>query len=175
MAVYSVILEDEKILEICSNYKNILLLGCGGCANESLAFSNHTPIYTIKNQDDKEKENVIDELKAIPYSVKIECERIKELLKVNGHFVKSILVPLSQNTLCIRHDGVKFNINPNCEFLPDVILTISCSAGAFGVSKDVGEAIPVYSIMQSCGQLAYYYEDSGTERKIIYEESKIMY
>lgn len=173
MAVYSIIFDNEKILEISSNYKNILLLGCGGCANESLAFFNHTPIYTIENEGNLE--NAIEELKAIPYSVKRECERIKELLELNGHSVISILVPLSQNTLCIRHNGAKFNINPNIEFVPDAILTISCSAGAFGVYEDVEKTIPVHSIMQSCGQLAYYYEDSNSERKIIYEKSEIIY
>ena len=63
MAVYSIIFDNEKILEISSDYKNILLLGCGGCANESLAFFNHTPIYTIENEGNLE--NAIEELKAI--------------------------------------------------------------------------------------------------------------
>lgn len=173
MAVYSVIFQNEKILELSSGYKNVLLLGCGGCANESLAYLNHMPLYVASKG--KDLGVAIETADAIPYSVKNECERVKKLLETNGHFVVYFLIPLSQNTLCIRHGGEKFNFNPDSQFVPDVILTISCSAGAFGIYEDVGRSIPVYSIMQSCGQLAYYYEDLSNERKIIYEKSAVVY
>ena len=78
MAVYSKIYEDEKILELSSNYKNILLLGCGGCANESLAFTNHTPIYVAAKE--KNIEFAIEKLEVIPYSVKNECEKNKTII-----------------------------------------------------------------------------------------------
>ena len=77
MAVYIKIYEDEKILELSSNYKNILLLGCGECANESLAFTNHTPIYVETKK--KKVESTIEKSEIIPYSVKNGCERIKQL------------------------------------------------------------------------------------------------
>ena len=173
MAVYSTIFEDQKIIELSSKYKNVLLLGCGGCANESLAFVNNKPLYVVSEEE--ELDVAIKKSIAIPYSVKEECERIKHLLEANGHFVVSSLIPLSQNTLCIRHDGDKYNINPKSQFVPDVILTISCSAGAFGVYEDIGKSIPVYSIMQSRGQLAYYYKDTFDKREIIYEKSTVIY
>ena len=173
MAVYSKIYEDEKILELSSNYKNILLLGCGGCANESLAFTNHTPIYVVAKE--KNVGSAIEKSEVIPYSVKNECERIKQLLEEKDHHVLYSLIPLSQNTLCIRHSGAKYCFNPNNQFVPDVILTVSCSAGAYGIYEDVNKSVPVYSIMQSCGQLAYYYEDLSGERKIVYDKSDVIY
>ncbi len=172
MAVYSKIYEDKKILELSSNYKNILLLGCGGCANKSLAFTNHTPIYVATKEENVE--SAIEKSEIIPYSVKNECERIKQLLEARGHQVLYSLIPLSQNTLCIRHSGAKYNFNPNNQFVPDVILTVSCSAGAYGIYEDVNKRVPVYSIMQPCGQLAYYYEDLPGERKIVYDKSDVI-
>lgn len=173
MAVYSKIYEDEKILGLSSGYKSILLLGCGGCANESLAFTNHTPIYVATKGNNIK--SAIEKSEVIPYSVKSECERIKQLLEKRGHYVLCSLIPLSQNTLCIRHSGPKYSFNPDNQFVPDVILTVSCSAGAYGIYEDVNKSVPVYSIMQSCGQLAYYYEDLLGERKIVYDKSDVIY
>lgn len=43
MPVYSEVLDDNTIINLVRDYKNILLLGCGACMNESLAFKNDTP------------------------------------------------------------------------------------------------------------------------------------
>lgn len=172
MAVYSIIYDNDKILNLVSNYKNVLLLGCGGCANESLAFSNHLPIYVAPKG--LSVEETIENRQVLAYSVKNECERIKRLLEGDGHNVVLSIIPLSQNTLCIRHPGDKYNFIPDSHFIPDIILTISCSAGAYGIYEDINREIPVYSIMESVGQLAYYYEDLSNERKIVYEKSKVI-
>lgn len=172
MSVYSITYDNDKILDLVSNYKNVLLIGCGGCANESLAFSNHLPIYVAPK--DSSMEDAIENMQAIAYSVKDECERIKRLLEDYGYYVMLSIIPLSQNTLCIRHPGDKYNFIPDSHFIPDIILTISCSAGAYGIYEDINGKIPVYSIMESVGQLAYYYEDLANERKIVYEKSKVI-
>lgn len=57
MPVYSEVLDDNTIINLVRDYKNILLLGCGACMNESLALKNDTPIYINENNS------------SIPYSI----------------------------------------------------------------------------------------------------------
>jgi hypothetical protein len=163
MAVFSEIKADSIILgKLGDRYKKILLVGCGGCTNESLAYTNHLPIF-----DEFEGQR-------ISAATKYETDRIKELLENNGYKVEITLIPLSQNALCIRHDGEKFQMNPNSKFEPDVILAMRCLAGAFGIHSDIEGKIQVMPIMEQKGQLAYYYEEKDKKTIIVYEKSAVL-
>lgn len=82
MPLYSQILSNDCILNmINSSYKRILLLGCGGCMNESLAFL-HSCLIVIHNETD-----------TFP-AIETKCNRLIELLYSHGFLAKKLFFPL---------------------------------------------------------------------------------
>jgi len=71
MPVYSEVFSDEEIINLIGDrYHNILVVGCGSCMNESLAYLHDSSIFVKGN--DKED---------IPHSVIVEIQRITNSLK----------------------------------------------------------------------------------------------
>lgn len=175
MAVYSKIMGDAAIINLVSGkYSNILLIGCGGCINESLAFTNHHPIFNAP-----EGKTLKDE--SIPIAVRLELNRIKNLLETNGHAVRIFeshelkKYKTIDGFLCIRKSGMPFDLlGLFSDFSIDVILTICCGAGTFGILNDYGKSIPVLQITRAFGMLSYSFVDEEDARRIDYKNSKII-
>jgi hypothetical protein len=52
MAVYSIPFELEEILaEVRGKFQKILVIGCGGCTNESLAYIHKIPITNVNGHE----------------------------------------------------------------------------------------------------------------------------
>lgn len=118
MPVYSEVLENNEILNIVINrYKKILLIGCGACMNESLAFFHNLPLS--KKSDD----NILE-----PYPILMELKSIAEMLQKNGMEVAYKYIPEGSNSLCMI-DSAKEAFGLSLNFKPDVILLLSCPAG----------------------------------------------
>ena len=161
MAVYSEIISDEMILSsIPTKSKNILIVACGGCMNESLAFKNNSPIFVTEN----------DEL--VPYASKSEAERIMRFLSDHGFSVRAKTIRDGMPVLCIYSEEYQFEF---CEksFVPDAVLALCCEAGILGLG--IRFVVPVIPITQQLGYLAYTYKDSAGKRNIIRERSKAIF
>lgn len=170
MAVFSTILDDDIILEkaIKPYVKNILLVVCGGCSNESLAYIKKLPVFVSANG--KSLIESLADWTAIPYASKSEAERIAKLLEKHGYSVETRLVPLGEDILCIRnelHKGFLQNARP------DIIMAICCPAGIVGIKQEIAD-IPIVALMKPHGQLYYKYHDSENTRVIIYDQSMIV-
>lgn len=153
MPLYSQILSNDCILNMINpSYKRILLLGCGGCMNESLAFLHSCPIV-IHNETD-----------TFP-AIETECNRLIELLHCHGFSAKKIIIPPGSNIKCIRNICEKKLSFPEKNSI-DVILVLSCYAGYWGFSK-VFENVPMFNITKTTGALYYKYFDNEKERIII--------
>ncbi len=165
MAVYSVTHPNEIILKRVNGvFSKILVIGCGGCANESLAYTNNWAICD-HSQDQ------------IGLATARELERIEALLIDNGFEVRCTLVPLGGNALCIRYPGDPFDYNLHASFFPDVILALCCPAGTFGLMDDLrvaGLKVPVYQITRQVGHLSYFYNVKEDKRWIDYSKSKVI-
>mgnify|MGYP003301443173 CR=1 FL=1 len=174
MAVYSVLIDKNEIVSKLNylNAKNILIVACGGCANESLAYDNNIPIFT--NAPEKDLSQSLKEGLEIPYASKTNMEKIKDYLLEKGYIVRTELISLSQDSLCIRKEHKPFTFKSLESFSPDAILSISCLAGAYGIIKSINKSVPVICIMKSKGQLSYCYRDDNYGRYIIYEKSAII-
>ena len=49
MPVYTELLSDDEIISIVpKNYHNLLIIGCGACTNESIAYKYGYPIFKRK-------------------------------------------------------------------------------------------------------------------------------
>jgi hypothetical protein len=160
MAIYSKTLSDEKILAFISEKsKTILIVACGGCVNESLAYDNDVPIIICDDQGDE-----------IPYASHIETLRITEMPKSRGYNASIKLVNGALPVLCIFSlDGTNILESKNA---PDVILTLSCVSGAIGLRTLI--KTPIYTITRQEGYLAYTYTtDADGNRVMIKEQSQI--
>lgn len=160
MPVYSEVLDDNTIINLVRDYKNILLLGCGACMNESLAFKNDTPIYINENNS------------SIPYSIQKEIERIKNMLTLHGFKVKYKLLPENSNSRCMINYGKQiysFLLEP----FPDVLLVLSCPAGIFGIKQCI-KNIPIIKATKQTGFLAYGYTDDHNGNRIIIKDKSFL-
>lgn len=175
MAVYSKIIDDAAIINLVSGkYPNVLLIGCGGCINESLAFTNHHSIFCAAEGKTLKEE-------AIPIATRIELRRIRNLLEANGHSVR-VFESYELNRyesidgfLCIRKSGKAFDLlGFFSDFSIDVILTVCCGAGTFGIFDYYGKSIPVLQITRAFGMLSYSFIDEEAARLIDYKNSKII-
>ena len=68
-------------------------------------------------------------------------EKIKDNLLEKGYIVRTELISLSQDSLCIRKEHKPFTFKSLESFSPDVILSISCLAGAYGIMKSINKSI----------------------------------
>jgi hypothetical protein len=161
MAVYSKTLSDDEILALIpmASKKRILIVTCGGCVNESLAYDNDIPIFVC----DKNGNN-------IPHASYVEAVRIADLLKRNGYEASIKLQDGELPVICIfsaEENGIL-----KVETTPDIILTLSCLSGA--ILLRTLTQIPVYAITKQVGYLAYTYTtDKNGNRVIIKERSQI--
>jgi hypothetical protein len=169
MAVFSRILEDSAIIDAARNFSNILIITCGGCINESLAYSNKLPIFKEVNG------------KTIAYAVHLEAKRISKLLSDNKHIVKVFTSDEVKNLgwedgfLCIRKKGTKFDLFSHIgNFKPDLILSICCAAGTFGIVDNYETKIPVKQITKPLGMLTYVFDYENGEQTIDYSHTKII-
>lgn len=153
MPQYSEILSDENILNMVKPYyKKVLLLGCGGCMNESLAFLHSSPLVAHGSKD------------TFP-ALEFELNRLSKLLESNGLSTKTLIIPPGSNLNCIRNiHGTKFTLPK--DFNIDVILVLSCPAGQGGISKTL-KNIPLINITKLSGQLYYKFLDDGKKRIIV--------
>lgn len=110
MPIYSEPISDEKILKDLNGMKNVLIIGCGSCANVS---------YNIFNGGKEPFTNILKK----PFSILKEITRLKELLTEKGFSVDSIV----NSGLCVKSKKVKKSINAAEKF--DALILLSCTAG----------------------------------------------
>jgi hypothetical protein len=159
MAVYSKILSDDTILSLIpTEAKKVLIVACGGCVNESLAYDNGNPIF------------ISDENKIFtPYASYMEAQRIAEMLREKSFLTDIKTLNGDMPVLCIYHaEGTEILNTVNKS---DIILTLSCKSGMLGLQTIT--KIPVISITSQVGYIAYTYKEEDGKKLIIKERSKI--
>jgi len=163
MAVYSIPIElNEIITEIRGKYQKVLVIGCGGCTNESLAYIHNLPITNVNRGE------------LTPIATNAELEKLESGLTAAGFDVRTTTFPRDWDALCLRQEGKTFQYNPHLDFEPQVILALSCPAGKFSIEEGFDHKIPVIKITRQIGHLAYFsYEDSEGFQWIDPEKTKI--
>ena len=162
MPVYSETIAADYIFEkLPHKTNNILIVGCGACMNESLAYKYNTPIF-IKN----------DLNRIIPISIINELERVKLLLAQQGYKSEYEVLPEDSNSRCMINLNQK-QYKPNNKMCPDVVLALCCNAGVYGLKK-LFKDIPIIKITIQRGVLAYGYKDNSLGQRIIEQEHSIV-
>lgn len=151
MPNYSTVFSDSDLLQILKRYmlRQILVLGCDGCMNESLAYKNHKPLLLHG-----ERETSV--------AVMDECQRIVDLLISYGYSVEMKVLTNSDNVLCLRNSTLKkFSLSSFQK--PDVILALCCPAGYWGL-KQCFPKEHIIRITKLEGTISYSYVDDGKKR-----------
>ena len=159
MPIYSNTLSDESILRILRDkYHNILVIGCGACMNESLAYKYKLPIY--------------NESPDIPYATVHELGRISELLSKNGYSVTTKYYNDINGFYCMADVSVdRYPIDWSEK--PDIILLLSCNAGVDGL-QDLLPSVNIVRITELIGGIPYGFNDKGNQRVMDEIETTIL-
>jgi hypothetical protein len=164
MPVYSETLSDADILEIIrkGKYKNVLLIGCGSCMNESLAYKNRLPLNVVEGGQHKN------------YALSKELDRIQDLIKLLDCKAYCSCVPEGGNAFCMIDSGRElFNFSED-ETSHDAIFGLCCSSGIVGLKYKFKE-IPVKLLTRTIGSLGYISETSlDGSKNMIFDKSKVI-
>ena len=154
MGKYSEVYSNERILDIVKGrYANVLIIGCGGCMNESLALKNGDWIF------DKEKN--------IGPAILKECIRLSNYLSNEGINNSYYIINSGQNMGCIRNEaGMKKGFCMTKDI--DAILMMSCLDGIYGIKEQLkGYRIPIYRISSWKGMFYYSYKENSQYCSIV--------
>jgi len=171
MAVYSVLKPETDILDMLKEYdvKDLIIIVCGGCANESLAYFRREPIF--KSTNNRRLCDSFADGDAIPFASVSAGEQIKTFLSSHGYNVKMVVIPAGDNSLCIREKSTSLFCHGEGNY--DLVLAMCCPAGIVGIRQEFNN-IPVFPLMKPVGQLYYKYVDSDCSREMIYDECVII-
>ena len=129
--------------------------------NESLAFKHSLPIYSYGADADNNT--------TYP-AIEAECIRLVSLLRDNGFFAETIILPAGSNARCIRNMGeTQFSLKDGVK--PDVVLVLACPDGFWGLSRVITPDVPLINISKWKGIIFYRYVDD--EKRRIIERGKI--
>jgi hypothetical protein len=152
MGVYSVMIPEEKLKRAVDGFKRIVILGCEGCANESLSYDKNMPQKAVF--DEHTKRNM-----PAPDAILEEALRLKVVLTntVNDILVSSGMGLCSRSTSDKPDEWIKI-----CNDA-EAVLALSCAAGLIGIKKSLGKTIKVIPGMRTAGVLySYRVFDSNT-------------
>lgn len=159
MPLYSEVINDESILNILQDkYQTVLLIGCGACMNESLAYKYDLPI-TINST-------------SIPFATVNELTRLADLLKKNGYYAKIKFYNDLNGFFCMENISVDNYPVENLDS-SDIILILSCNAGYMALCDKIPYK-KIIKITKPLGSIFYAYEDKDNQRKIVKSESQII-
>lgn len=159
MPLYSEVISDESILQILKDkYQTVLLIGCGACMNESLAYRYDLPI--TKNST------------SVPFATVNELIRLADLLNKNGYYAKIKFYNDLNGFFCMENISVDNYPVENLDSF-DIILILSCSAGYMALC-DKNPYNKIVKITKPLGSIFYAYEDKDDQRQIVKSESQII-
>ena len=143
MAVYSIVLSDSTIIKRVAGFKSVVLVGCGACLNDSLAFGADRPLAKVIIDGDTGKTNFQ------PLLVEEELKRIKILLENRGINAKiESTVPVCE---------ISFMTEPFISKLAkhsseaEAIISLSCSVGTLALIKQLGKVFKVKAATKTLG------------------------
>lgn len=146
MPIYSESIQNNEILNILGNkYKKVLIIGCGACMNESLAYLYDLPLSVNSEWNEYYPVPIIKELK-----------RIAKMLGDKGYEVNYQYLSEGSNSRCMI-DSTKEIYNVSLESKSEIVLVLSCPAGREGIKTTIKE-IPVINITRQKGFLFYKYK-----------------
>lgn len=159
MPIYSEVIDDKSILQILQDkYNKVLLIGCGACMNESLAYKYDMPITK--------------DSPSVPFATACELTRLAKLLSENGFIAETKFYDDIDGFFCMGDVSIdKYPVDNVASF--DIILILSCGAGYLALCDKVPDS-KIVKITKSLGSISYSYDDIDNKRYIVKGESKMI-
>lgn len=156
MGVYSIMLPDDRLIKATRGFSRIVILGCEGCANESLAYEKNVPQKAMFDWHQKQyrpaSEAIIE-----------EANHIKEVLKNTSKDIQVV----SGMGLCSRSTSDKPDEWIKVCSETQAVIALSCIAGILGIKQSLGKNIKVIPGMKTIGVL-YSYREFDPVKGLIY-------
>ena len=143
MGVYSVMLPDSKIMKGVASCKSVVIVGCGACASDSLAYDNDYPLCKL------EVDSETGQAREIPVPVAEEMKRIKQLLESQGISV-STEVYFGLCLLSYDKEGEMAELLKRCSGA-DAVITLSCPGGTLGLKRGLKGDAKIVPAMKTVG------------------------
>jgi hypothetical protein len=156
LGVYSIMLPDEKLIKTTQGFNRLVIIGCEGCANESLAYEKNVPQKAIFDWHQKQyrpaSEAIIE-----------EANRLKEVLKKLSNDIQVV----TGMGLCSRSTSDKTDEWIKVCSGTQAVLALSCIAGILGIKQSLGKNVKVIPGMKTIGVL-YSYREFDPVKGLIY-------
>jgi len=151
LGVFVRLISDSKVIKAAEGFTSIVIVGCSGCANVSMAYEKDQPISRI----------TIDETtgnpKRLPYALLEQTGHLEKLLEEKG-------VNVTTETLmgmCILNDDSEFTkmfgdpswadlFKERCANV-EAFIPLCCSGGVFGLRQILGKDIKIIPGMRDAG------------------------
>lgn len=145
MSVYSEMLPDDKIFKSLGNFKRIVIIGCDGCGNDSLAFNKNLSQKALFDSHQ-------GQYRAVPDAILEEANRLKAKLICAATDIRIIIA----KSLCSNPTG-----DQPAEWIKlchetEAVLCLCCSAGILGIKQSLGKTAKVIPGMKTVGVLYLY-------------------
>jgi hypothetical protein len=148
MGVYSKLDSDDKIIQKIKDYKSIVIFGCEGCANDSIAFQKGYPLAEIIRDENTGQE------KYMPFALKKETSRLKELLK-SKNINTEIEIMFALCDMSPGRASYIDNLLKNFSNL-EAVITMCCPGGIISLKKVVPNSIKIIPVMKTQGMFHTY-------------------
>ncbi len=149
MGAYVVIFSDSKIFKRVAGFKSVVVLGCPGCANASIAYDKGIPLSRILV--DKNTGETVEE----PVAVMEEANRLKALLESKGINARVEMWPDGPCALSADSDPAYLELADRCTDAEGVV-TLCCVGGTLGVKRYLGKTAKIISGMRTVGVFQLY-------------------
>jgi hypothetical protein len=165
MGVYSMIDPDDKILQRIKGFKSVVIFGCEGCANDSIAYDKGYPLAEIITDEKTGKE------KYLPVAMIKETNRLKELFESKSISTKIELLfaicDISPEKMNQIDDLIK-----NCSNV-EAVISLTCPGGIISLKKILPKSIKLIPAMKTLGIFHTYriLDESGHFIKMDMEKS----
>jgi len=152
-------LPDERIIKATKGSKNLVIIGCGGCANESLAYDNNKAMKLMIDP------NMGHKMPA-PDAVTEEANRLKNIIKTENNGIDIVICM----GICSMSSDETMNIDKWIDSCTkaDTAVVLSCLSGVKGVKTRLGKNVKVIPGMKTVGtHFSYRIIDNRTDTAYI--------
>jgi hypothetical protein len=150
---------DEKLLKAINGYKRITIAGCGGCANDSLAYARNLP---LKMRFDSHMGHNMPE----PDIMRAEVERLKDVLSTAVRDIRTV-VGMGMCAISDNENTDEFKWVKACRDA-DAIVAVTCVAGIVGIKTALGNKVKIIPGMKTTGVLFSYFKTSDNSGDQVY-------
>ncbi|MBN1368331.1 MAG: hypothetical protein JW967_10445 [Dehalococcoidales bacterium] len=140
MGVYTVMLPDEIIIKAIEDFTNIVVIGCAGCANESLAYDKDQPQKAVFDK-------FFGQYMPAPDAITQEASRLANIFKNKG---KDARIAISMVPCSYSNNGRPAKWKSICSDA-EAVVTLCCVAGTVGIKTHLEKSVNIIPGMKTVG------------------------